>query len=177
MARRIRYTGEPVLTLAEVVEWVREDPATAQADLITKLIIPTVTAQCEVETGAAIQEAEYEEDWPTGIRARALDRGQATEILKVQTLQPDGALLSPDQYSLQIGQRVSVLTVRSDVALRITYKAGLDLVAYPSVRSWMLMYAATLWGQREVIAQGGVVPLPGQFLDSMLSDIKVPPRF
>ncbi|MBL5979050.1 phage gp6-like head-tail connector protein [Comamonas sp. NyZ500] len=176
MARRIRYTGEPVLTLAEVVEWVRADPAAAQSNLITNLIIPTVTAQCEAETGAAIRGAEYVEVWSVGSCARALDVGQANEILSVQPLD-GGAQLSPDQYSLQIGQRVSVLTVKSGGALNITYKAGLDLAVYPSVRSWMLMYAATLWAQREVIVQGGVAPLPGPFLGSMLADITVPPRF
>ncbi|GGH62170.1 hypothetical protein GCM10010975_26590 [Comamonas phosphati] len=178
MARRIRYTGDPVLTVSEVVDWVREDPASVQTALINDLVIPTVTAQCEADTGAAIRQAEYVEDWPAGTSSRALDVGQATEIISVASPLAGAVPLPADQYSLQVGQRVSVLTVPpGSGALRIAYKAGVDLQAYPSVRAWMLMYAATLWAQREIIAQGGQTPLPSPFLASMLSDIMVPPRF
>ena len=180
MARRIRYTGPPVLTVQDVVAWVRDDLANAETALIESVIIPTVTAQCEADTGAAIRQAEYEEAWPVGLIHGALDVGQATEVQTIIPVGSNGPAVPADQYRLQVGQRISHLTLEpgnSAQALRITYLAGIDLEAYPAVRAWMLMYAATLWGQREALVQGQIAPLPSPFLVSMLSDIIIPPRF
>lgn len=181
MARRIRYSGDPVLTVQDVVSWVRDDLANAEEALIRDLIIPAVTAQCEAETGAAIRQAEYVEDWPAGTLSRALDIGQATEVLEVKSLAPGSQPLSPAQYSLQIGQRISHLSVAAGVGggpIRITYKAGVDLDAYPSVKSWMLLQAGTLFQQRESLITGTIVAeLPLKFIGNMLADIIVPPRF
>lgn len=179
MARRIRYSGDPVLTVQDVVAWVRDDLANAEEALIRDLIIPTVTTQCETETGAAIRQAEYVEDWPAGLLSRALDMGQAVEVLEVKSLAPGGQILSPAQYSLQVGQRVSHLTLAGGGGpVRITYKAGVDFEAYPSVKTWLLLQAGTLFQQREsLIAGTTVAELPLKFIGSMLADITVPPRF
>ena len=179
MARRIRYSGDPVLTVQDVVSWVRDDLANAEEALIRDLIIPTVTAQCEAETGAAIRQAEYVEDWPAGLLSRALDVGQAVEVLEVKSLASGGQILSPTQYSLQVGQRVSHLTLAGGGGpVRIKYKAGVDFDAYPSVKTWMLLQAGTLFQQRESLITGTVVAeLPLKFIGSMLADITVPPRF
>ncbi len=62
--------------------------------------------------------------------------------------------------------------------LRITYKAGADLAAYPAVRNWLLMHIGTVYAQRESLVTGTIVAeLPGSFLDHMLAEITVPPRF
>lgn len=179
MARRIRYRGDPVLTVQDVVAWVRDDLANAEEALIRDVIIPSVTAQCEAETGAAIRQAEYVEDWPAGLLSRALDVGQAVEVLEVKSLASGGQILSPTQYSLQVGQRVSHLTLAGGGSpVRITYKAGVDFDAYPSVKAWMLLQAGTLFQQRESLITGTIVAeLPLKFIGSMLADITVPPRF
>lgn len=181
MARRIRYSGDPVLTVQDVVAWVRDDLANAEEALIRDVIIPTVTAQCEAETGAAIRKAEYVEDWPAGLLSRALDVGQAVEVLEVKSLAPGSQPLSPDQYSLLVGQRISHLTLAGGCGgspVRITYKAGVDFDAYPSVKTWMLLQAGTLFQQRESLITGTIVAeLPLKFIGSMLADITVPPRF
>ena len=180
MARRIRYSGDPVLTVQDVVGWVRDDLANAEEALIRDVIIPTVTAQCEAETGAAIRQAEYVEDWPAGLLSRALDVGQAVEVLEVKSLASGGQILSPAQYSLQVGQRVSQLSLAGSGGspVRITYKAGVDFDAYPSVKAWMLLQAGTLFQQRESLITGTIVAeLPLKFIGSMLADITVPPRF
>lgn len=178
MARRIRYTGDPVITLQDVeaqVMGVVED----QQTLIRDIVIPAVTAQCESITGAAIRQAVYEEDWPAGGRCGGyLDIGQAHTITSVQRLD-DGALVSLDACVLFRGTRQSSLRIRGvqGVPLRITYEAGLDLQAYPSVKQWLLMQAATLFAQRETLVNGQVTAVPASFMDSLLSDIVLPPRF
>lgn len=62
--------------------------------------------------------------------------------------------------------------------LQITYTAGANLAAYPSVRNWLLLHIGTVYAQRESLVIGAsVAELPATYLDSMLSDITVPPRF
>jgi len=183
MARRIAYTGAPVLTLEQIAEQCRLDTADLQQMLIEQIIIPGITAQAEVRTGAAIREAEYEEDWPEHYGSgHALDIGQAGEVLSVGTVQADGTvtLLTAAHY-LQRGGRESFLHFpdgRPPGVLRIRYKAGADLDAYPGVRSWLLMQAATAHEFRETLVTGTILAeLPGSFLDSLLAEITVPPRF
>lgn len=179
MAQRIRYIGEPVLTLEEVTSQTQGVPLDQEA-LVRDIIIPGVTAQCEAKTGAAIRRAEYVEDWPaTGRFGGCLDVGQAKVISSVQRLDTK-ELLSPTDYELAVGQHVSRLSVPGwrGVPLRITYEAWLDLACYPSVKTWLLMQAATVFGQRETLITGTIVAaLPATFLDTLLSDITVPPRF
>lgn len=181
MARRIAYTGDPVLTVQDVIDWVRDDVARLETKLIEQVIIPSVTSMCEAETGAAIRKATYVEDWAAGRSSTQLDTGQATTVESVVLLQGVGVLLPAEQYSLQIGQRVSNLVLAAGVPkgpLRITYTAGVDLAAYPSVLSWLLLQAGTLFQQRESLITGTIVAeLPLKFIGSMLAEIQVPPRF
>lgn len=183
MARRIAYTGAPVLTLEQVAEQCRLDTADLQQVLIEQIIIPGVTAQAEARTGAAIREAEYEEDWPESYGSgHALDMGQASEVLSVSEVQADGTVTALTVASfLQRGGRESFLHFpdgRPPGVLRIRYKAGADLDAYPGVRSWLLMQAATAHEFRETLVVGTILAeIPGSFLDSLLAEITVPPRF
>lgn len=181
MAQRLRYTGDPVLTYQDVDTQVQGLPADQQA-LVTKVIIPAVTAQAEAITGAAIREAQYAEHWPAGGRAGGwLDVGQVKRIVSVQVQGADQPL--PDSaYTLHSEQRMARLQLQlhsvPQQPLLITYEAGLDLAAYPGVKQWLLMQAATLFAQREVLVTGTIVAkLPESFIDSMLADITVPPRF
>lgn len=182
MARRIRYTGEPVLTLEEVAHQCRVEVEDLQPELINGVIIPGVTAQAEARTGAAIREAEYSEDWPEHYPSgHALDIGQATAVLGIARVEPDGSeteLAVP--HFLQRGQRESFLYFpegRPAGVLRIRYKAGCDLDAYPGVRSWLLMHAATAYQYRETMVGQVLHELPSGFLDTLLADIALPPRF
>ena len=183
MARRIRYTGDPVLTVEEVAEQCRLEPGDIQQALVSGVIIPGVTSQAETRTGAGIREAEYEEDWPEHYRSgHALDVGQAFEVIAVSRVLPDGQVVAHDTTGiLRRGQRESYLDFpagRPPGVLRIRYKAGLDLEAYPGVRSWMLLNAATAHEFRETLVVGTILAeLPGGFMDSFLSEIAVPPRF
>lgn len=183
MARRIAYLGEPVLTLAQVAQQCRLEPDDTQVALIEQVIIPGVTAQCEAITGAAIREARYEEDWHTSYRSgRPLDIGQAHTIESIERVLADGELRAlGDAHLLYQGMRESRLDFpggRPPGRLRIRYRAGLDLDTYPSVRNWLLMHAATAFEYRETLVSGTqLLPLPSSFLDSLLADITVPPRF
>lgn len=183
MARRLAYTGAPVLTLEQVSAQCRLDVADLQQTLIEQIIIPGVTAQCEIRTGAAIREADYEEDWPEHYPSgHCLDVGQAHTVLSVSRLAGDGSESVLDvPLHLQRGQRESALYFpagRPAGVLRIRYRAGIDLDAYPGVRSWMLMHAATAHEQRETLVVGAALQeLPSSFLDTLLGDVELPPRF
>jgi hypothetical protein len=183
MARRIAYIGDPVITLADVARQCRVEPDDLQPELIEQVIIPGVTAQAEQRTGAAIRAAEYEEDWAEGrATGAALDVGQAGEVVSVHRVLADGSteLLTAPLY-LQRGQRESFLHFpqgRPVGVLRVRYKAGFDPDAYPGVRSWLLMNAATAYEFRETLVVGTILAeLPSHFTDSLLAEIEVPPRF
>jgi len=183
MARRIAYTGAPVLTLDQVAYQCRAEPEDLQPELIDMIIIPGVTAQCESKTGAAIREATYEEDWPAHyLSGRALDVGQAVAIESVLLLGGSGP---PVEFAgrtevIQTGKE-SYLRFpdgRPEGMLRIRYRAGVDLQAHPGVLSWMLMAAETAFSHRGVLVAGQTLTeLPSSFVDHLLADITVPPRF
>lgn len=183
MARRIAYQGDPVITLADVALQCRVEAEDLQQDLIEQVIIPGVIAQAEERTGAVIRPAEYEEEWPESYGSgHALDVGQATEVLSVKRVLADGAAedLADPRY-LERGQRESFLHFpngRPSGVLRIRYKAGYDPAAYPGVRLWLLMHAATAHEYRETMITGTILAeLPSSFTDSLLAEISVPPRF
>lgn len=183
MARRIAYTGAPVLTLDQVAFQCRAEPEDLQPELIDQIIIPGVTAQCESKTGAAIREATYEEDWPAHfLSGHALDVGQAIAIDSVLMLSNSGL---PVEFVgraevIQAGKE-SYLRFpdgRPEGALRIRYRAGVDLQAYPGVLSWLLMAAETAFTHRGLLVAGqSLSEVPSSFVDHLLADITVPPRF
>ncbi len=185
MARRIAYSGAAAITLAEVALQCRAEAADLAPELalIEGVIIPGVTAQAEERTGAAIRAATYVEDWPAHYSSgRALDVGQATEIVSVARLGSDGSVdVLTVTTALRQGGRESFLYFpdgRPSGELRITYKAGVDLAAYPGVRMWLLLNAATAYEFRERFVVGTILAeLPSTFTDSMLAEITVPPRF
>lgn len=183
MARRIAYIGDPVLTLAEVAYQCNIEPEDMQPELVEQIIIPGVTAQAETKTGAAVRRATYEEHWPANYPAgHALDRGQVVEIESVVLLNADGSDSDqPVAFRLRKGGQEDYLDFpngRPSGALRIQYQAGTDLEVHPGVRSWMLMSAATAYKQRETLVLGQTLfELPRSFLDVLLADITVPPRF
>lgn len=183
MARRLSYTGDPVITQEQVAQQCRIDVADLDTDLINLVIIPGVTAQAEAKSGAAIQTATYEENWPANRPSGSyLDIGQAHELVKLERIESDGSLTPlTDACYLQRGQRETALHFpngRPLGALRITYSAGLDLQAYPSVRSWLLMHAASAYEQRETLILGvSMTEIPASYLDVLLAEISLPPRF
>lgn len=183
MARRIEYLGDPVLTLAQVAFQCRVEPEDMEPVLIEQIVIPGVTAQCESKTGAAVRAALYEEDWPaTFASGHALDMGQATEIVSIMSQQPDGTWAAQTApFELQQGQRESYLFFpggRPVGPLRVRYKAGLDLDLNPGVRNWLLMAAATIYRHPEMFLVGQTLAeLPSAFLDHLVADVAVPPRF
>ncbi len=184
MARRIAYSGAAAITLAEVALQCRAEAAdlAPEAALIEGVIIPGVTAQAEERTGAAIRAAEYVEDWPAHYGSgRPLDVGQATEIVSVARLSNGSVDVLAVATDLRQGSRESFLHFpdgRPSGELRITYRAGVDFAAYPGVRMWLLMNAATAYEFRERFVVGTILAeLPSTFTDSMLAEIAVPPRF
>lgn len=183
MARRIEYFGEPVLTLEQVAFQCRVEPEDMEPALIEQIIIPGVTAQCESKTGAAIRGAVYEEEWPADRQSgHALDVGQATEIVSVLSQQASGSWVEQaGPFDLRQDQRESFLhfpAIRPGGRLRIRYKAGLDLDLNPGVRNWLLMAAATIYRHPEMFLVGQTLAeLPSTFLDHLVAEITVPPRF
>lgn len=183
MARRIEYTGDPVLTLSQVATQCRLEPEDLDATLVEQIIIAGVTTQCESRTGASIRAALFEEDWPASFPSgRPLDWGQATEVVSVSVGQSDGSWVALDvPLDLRQGQRESFLFFpggRPVGELRIRYKAGLDLDLHAGVRNWMLMAAATIYRHPEMFIVGqALAELPSTFLDHLLAEITVPPRF
>nr|WP_256836318.1 hypothetical protein [Pseudomonas oleovorans] len=185
MARRIAYTGAAAITVDEVAAQCRVEAGDLQADLVELVIIPGVTAQAEEKTGAAIRAAEYVEEWPESYGSgHALDVGQVTEVVSIGRVESDGSvtdLLPLPAHRLQQGQRESFLHFpqgRPSGRLVIRYKAGVDLAAYPGVKSWLLMAAATAHEFRETLVVGTILAeLPSHFTDSLLAEIEVPPRF
>lgn len=183
MARRIEYTGAPVLTLAQVAFQCRVEPEDMAPELIEQIIIPGVTSQCESKTGAAIRSAVYEEEWPADRQSgHALDVGQASDVVSVFSQQADGSWVEQvGPFDLRQDQRESFLyfpAVRPVGRLRIRYRAGLDIDLHPGVRNWLLMAAATIYRYPEVFLVGHTLAeLPSTFLDHLVADITVPPRF
>ena len=182
MARRIRYTGtvEDVLPLAEVEAWLRLRPNSKEIDLLKSVLLPGVIAQCEARTSAAIAPAEYQESWSSAMRSgQPLDLGQATRLISVVT--SNGDVVDSTAWRVQQDQRETFVHYAPGLAVGghvITYEAGIDLAAYPSVKTWLLMAVATLFAQRELIVVGTITAeLPKSFVDFLLSDITVPPRF
>jgi hypothetical protein len=183
MARRIAYTGDPVITLAEVAYQCRLDPEDLQPELIEHVVIPGVTGMAEAITGAAIRQAEYEDEWPEHFGSgHPLDQGQAFEVLSVSRVHENGEVLVLDvDTSLRQSSRESFLHFpagRPPGVLSIRYLAGVSLEAYPSVKIWLLMQAAAAHELRETMIVGTILTaLPARFLGSLLSEIEVPPRF
>lgn len=151
--------------------------------LIEQIIIPGVTTQCESKTGASIRGAVYEEEWPANRPSgHALDVGQANELVSVLSQQPDGTWVEQEgPFELRQDQRESFLffpASRPDGRLRIRYKAALDLDLNPGVRNWLLMAAATIYRHPEMFLVGQTLAeLPSAFLDHLVAEITVPPRF
>ena len=185
MARRIEYAGDQVITVGDVAAQCRVEAEDLQADLVDKVIIPGVTAQAEAKTGAAIRPAVYVEEWPESYGSgHPLDVGQATEVVSIGRVEGDGTVIDLQPmpaHRLQLGQRESFLHFlqgRPSGRLVIRYKAGADLAAYPGVRQWLLMMAATAHEFRETLVVGTILAeLPSHFTDSLLAEIEVPPRF
>ena len=183
MARRIAYTGDPVLSVEDVAQQCRLDVEDLQVELIERVIIPGVTQQAEVLSGAAIRTAEYEEHWPESRSSgHALDMGQANEVIEVSRVEADGSLQVLEVVTrLQERGRETHLYFpagRPAGELMLRYSAGTDLEQHPGVRSWLLMHAATAHEYRETLITGASLSaLPGSFLDALLADITVPPRF
>ncbi|MDF9756785.1 hypothetical protein [Pseudomonas hunanensis] len=182
MARRIAYTGAPVLTLDQVAFQCRAELEDLQPELIDLVIIPGVTAQGESRTGAAIREAIYEEDWPeTYPSGHSLDVGQVIEVESVAVLAGAGVVVPFDgEVELVSGGKESYLRFpggRPVGRLRIRYRAGVDLHAHPGVVSWLLMAAETAFTQRGVLIVGqSLSEVPSSFVDHLLADVTVPPR-
>ncbi|ABM32208.1 hypothetical protein QRO08_16660 [Paracidovorax citrulli] len=183
MALRKLYIGEMPITPEDVAAHRRDDAVMVETALLSNIIIPGVVAQAEARTGAAIRQARYVESWqPSRPSGSPLDVGQAYQVEAVDALSADGVPVpSGATVFLQQEMRESYLhfaSGRPSGILQITYLAGLNLAAYPSVRTWLLMQIGTVYAQRETLVMGmSVAALPHSFLDTMLADIEVPPRF
>ena len=171
------------MTLEQVAFQCRAEPEDLQPELIDLVIIPGVTAQAESKTGAAIREAIYEEDWaaayPSG---HSLDVGQVVDVESVLVLDAPGQPTAFEgRAELIRGGKESYLEFpdgRPAGRLRIRYRAGADLSAHPGVLSWLLMAAETAFSHRGVLVVGqSLTEIPSSFVDHLLADITVPPRF
>jgi hypothetical protein len=183
MARRIAYTGKPVLTLEQVAHQCRLELDDLQQELIEQVIIPGVTSQAEARSGAAVRAGIYEEIWAAEKQSGvALDVGQANELISVSQVLADGTSSVLQVHAVVRNQgKESCLYFpegRPAGELSVRYNAGTDLQIYPGVAAWMLMHAATAHEFRETLVSGTILArLPESFLDALLAEITVPPRF
>lgn len=107
-----------------------------------------------------------------------LDVGQVRSVTAVHRLDGSGQI-PPDGYTIEHGMRQSAFRLQGSehFPIRIEYEAGIDLDLHPQVRTWLLMQAAALYAQRETLTAEKLALLPDGFINTMLADITVPPRF
>lgn len=107
-----------------------------------------------------------------------LDVGQVRNVIAVHRLD-GGGRLPVEGYAIEHDMRQSALRFQGKEpgSIRIEYEAGIDLELHPQVKTWLLMQAAALYAQRETLTAEKLSMLPDSFINTMLSDITVPPRF
>lgn len=172
-------TVEPV-TLAEAKLHCRVDVSDDDA-LITRLI-SAARSMAEQKTERSVSEQTltlYLDAFPPG--AIQLIRGPVTAINSVQYYDQAGLLttLSAADYSLDNKQHTAWVLPAYGVtwpstydvgnAVRVEYAAGWAPADVPAdLKAWILAAVASMYAQRESIAQSDRVPRPVTFIDGLL---------
>ncbi len=157
-----------------------------ERDFIEHMVIPGVRQAAESKSGAAIRKARYVERlgaFPKDEIPLSVGQVFAMDTVAVRSMSGERVTLSEAQFELvQLGRETLLVPLGgywpSVGAPTLTYRAGIDIECFPSVRSWMLLAAAWAYENRELFSSGqSVVAMPGGFADALLIPITVPPRF
>lgn len=167
----IEYIGDEPLTLTEIKIQCKIDDD-EENSFLEGVIIPGARAMAEAKTGCAIREARYLDD-VTDLANGALSMGGVTEIESVMA----GNESVTDYAVITSARRIIVVAAGSYGGKpgAITYRAGVDISLYPSVKSWMLLAAGWLYANRELLYSGQAIQeMPQRYVDSLLLPIDVP---
>lgn len=157
-----------------------------ERSFIERFVIPGVRHAAESKSGAAIRKGRYVDRLSIlPQREIPLSVGQvfAIDTAAFQSATGQHFMLSEAQFDLiQLGRETLLAPREGDwpsvETITLTYRAGIDLNRFPSVRCWLLLAAAWAYENREMFLAGRfVATLPGGYVDELLSPITVPPRF
>ncbi|AXF20541.1 hypothetical protein CUJ89_08635 [Burkholderia pyrrocinia] len=182
----VEYVNEAEpLTFEDVASQCRIDDDD-EREFIEQVVIPGVRQAAESRSGAAIRKARYLErlgSFPKDEISLSVGQVFAMDAVAIRSMSGERSTLSEAQFELiQLGRETLLAPVSGHWpavgAPTLTYRAGIDLDRFPSVRSWMLLAAAWAYENRELFSSGqSVVAMPGGFADALLNPITVPPRF
>lgn len=178
--------SEPI-TLAELKLQCRVD--TTDEDQLLGLLIAAARAKAENYTGTALIAQTWDQTLDEFPEAEIeLLKPPVTSIVSVNYVDPNGAtqVLSPTLYTLDAATFPGWLLPAVDTswpavqgsanAVTIRCATGYaNAAAIPGdMRAWLLMTAAYLYTQREVMVTGGkVAEIPSRFVDSLLDPYRV----
>lgn len=157
-----------------------------EREFIERMVIPGVRQAAESKTGAAIRKARYVERlgaFPKGEIPLSVGQVFAVETVAIRSTSGEQFTLGEARFELiQLGRETLLAPVGGHWppvgTPTLTYRAGIDLDRFPSIRLWMLLSAAWAYENRELFSSGqSVVAMPGGFADALLDPITVPPRF
>lgn len=141
-------------------------------EYFSDIVIPGARALAEEVSGAAIRPARYVDQVSDG-GAAVLGKGCVMEVEQVLVNGEPVAFTTSRQ-----GRRTVVLAPGAQgKPAEITYTAGITIANHPGVRAWMLLAAAWLYNNRELLAEREGSKEPPHIAKSLLSSINVQPGF
>ena len=160
-----QYLGDEPLTLAEVKLQCRVD-GEAEDAYIEGVLIPAARALAEEVSGSAIRKGRYIEQVGNAGYS-VLARGS---VIEVESVTVNGEAV-PFAVTLS-GRRTVVQSPGfSGKAAQITYTAGIDIAVHAGVRAWMLLVAAWLYSNRELMGDRDGVKAPPYITVALLASI------
>lgn len=173
--------AEPI-SLAQAKLHCRVDGTDDDA-LFEQIIIPAVREMAEHRTGRALVTQQWEltlDAFP--VAAIEVPMPPLQSVQSIKYLDPELGLqdIDPAAYSVHTSSLVGLIARQSGTswpavkdrreAVTITFTAGYGTAAEvpASLKAWMLLAAGTLYQNREALATGQVVELPGGFWQHLL---------
>jgi hypothetical protein len=163
MISLIEYLGTEPVSVDEVKQHCRIDDGD-EDQYIATVIIPGARAMAEARSGAVIREGRYSE---TIVLGGVLSVGR---VISIEDVVVNGVAV--DFESTEKGGNEGKLAT-------VTFLAGVDLTAFPGVKSWLLLTCGWMYANREMFSSGagGVIEMPRSYVDSLLAPIEVPAPF
>lgn len=171
MISLIEYLGTEPVSVDEVKQHCRIDDGD-EDQYIATVIIPGARAMAEARSGSVIREGRYSE---TIVLGGVLSVGR---VISIEGVVVNGVAV--DFESTEKGRRTAVNSSGNEGKLAtVTFLAGVDLTAFPGVKSWLLLTCGWMYANREMFSSGagGVIEMPRSYVDSLLAPIEVPAPF
>lgn len=162
-----QYLGDEPLMLVEVKMQCRVD-FDDEDIYLESVIIPAARALAEEVCGAAIRKARYVEQVSDAGHS-VLARGS---VIEVESVTVSG---TPVPFEISLDGRRTVVQASGSAGkeAQITYTAGIDIAMHAGVRAWMLLVAAWLYANRELMGERDGAKAPPHISASLLSSINV----